>query len=105
MYPEGECKIKSSLRYMEEKFKIVGDKGTISIPRNFHWASQAKLREGLKFSKAEGVTDYITEFTKVAEEILAGKKESDYVPLQHTLDCMKIMDECRRQMGLTYDME
>jgi predicted dehydrogenase len=105
VYPEGECKIKSSLRYMEEKFKIVGDKGTISIPRNFHWASKAKLRQGLKTTKAEGVTDYITEFTKVADEILAGKKESDYVPLQHTLDCMKIMDECRRQMGLTYDME
>ena len=51
------------------------------------------------------MTDYITEFTKVADEILAGKKESDYVPLQHTLDCMKIMDECRRQMGLTYDVE
>ena len=105
IYDNFECKIVSSLRYQEEKFKIIGEKGTISIPRNFHFASVAKCRCGFKLQKAKGVTDYITEFTNAANEILSGKTESDYVPLSHTVDCMKIMDECRKQMGLTYEGE
>lgn len=104
-YPTGECRIKASLRYPEEKMKICGTKGTIKVGPMFHGAKKAKLRcEDGRFKIKED-TNYIVEFTRVAEEILAGKKESDFVPLQHTLDCMKIMDECRRQMGLKYDME
>ncbi len=101
-YPAGECTCVSSLRYQEEKFSIIGEKGTIIIPGEFHGASIAECRCGSQTFTAEGVTDYANEFTKVAEEILEGRQESAYVPLRHTLDCMKIMDECRRQLGLTY---
>ena len=104
-YPEGECTAVSSLRYEEEKLEIVGEKGTITIPGNFHCASTAVLTCEGKTEQANGVTDYATEFTNVAEEIRSGKKESGYVPLRHTCDCMKIMDECRRQMGLRYEGE
>ncbi len=104
-YPTGECTCVSSLRYPEEKFELIGEKGTITIPGEFHGASVAECQCGGKTDLAEGVTNYATEFTRVAEEIQAGRKESDFVPLRHTLDCMKIMDECRRQMGLTYEVE
>lgn len=104
-YPTGECTCVSSLRYPEEKFELIGEKGTITIPGEFHGASMAECNCGGKSYRAEGATDYKTEFTKVSEEIKAGKKESDFVPFRHTLDCMKIMDECRRQMGLTYEVE
>ena len=52
-----------------------------------------------------GKTDYLTEFTRAAEEIAAGKTESDFVPHAATRDCMAIMDECRRQLGLVYPFE
>ena len=35
----------------------------------------------------------------------AGKTESAFVPQQATRDCMRVMDECRRQLGLKYPFE
>lgn len=104
-YPTGECRVKSSLRSIEEKMIIHGTKGSIEVPIMFHGAKKAKLKSQDGKDKVKGDTNYIVEFTNVAEEILAGKKESDFVPLSHTLDCMKIMDECRVQLGLKYEGE
>ena len=52
-----------------------------------------------------GKTDYLTEFSRAADEIRAGLKESAYVPHSSTLDCLRITDECRRQMNLVYPFE
>jgi hypothetical protein len=41
----------------------------------------------------------------VSQEIKNGKTESDYIPFNATRDCMKIMDECRKQMKLVYPFE
>ena len=60
-------------------------------------------KKGLKLTF--GKTTYLNEFDRCAEEIRAGKKESAYIPFEATLSCMKIMDECRRQMGLNYPFE
>ena len=40
-----------------------------------------------------------------AQEIRAGKTASAFVPPEDTRDCMRIMDECRKQLGLRYPFE
>ena len=68
-------------------------------------ASKAKLKNDKGRKVFRGKTDYITEFNCVANEIKEGKKESSYIPFEATRECMKIMDECRRQMKLVYPFE
>lgn len=68
-------------------------------------ASKATLKNAEGKKTFSGKTDYLTEFTRAAEEIKAGKIQSDYIPFASTQNCMKIMDECRRQMNLKYPCE
>ena len=88
-----------------EKMKLLGTKGETVLPF-YHYANQVTLR------KKEGGTEkfqsdggMLNEFDRVAEEIRQGRKESAYVPHEATLNVMKMMDECRRQMGLVYPFE
>lgn len=99
-----DCTLEMSLSKLKEGCSIVGTEGEISIPM-FHMARLATLRKNGNKESLKGKTDYLTEFTRVCEEIRAGKTESDYVPHTATLECMKIMDECRRQMHLVYPFE
>ncbi len=99
-----ECVLEMSLSKLKEGCKIVGSDGEIGIPM-FHMASFATLKTGGKKKTLKGKTDYLTEFTRAAEEIRAGKTESDYIPKNATRDCMRIMDECRKQMKLVYPFE
>ena len=68
-------------------------------------ASKAILKNENGKQIFNGKTDYLTEFTRVAEEIRQGKTQSDFIPFDATISCMKIMDECRRQMKLIYPFE
>ena len=103
-YDGFDCTLEMSLSKLKEGCKIVGENGEINVPM-FHMARTASLKSGGKKESFKGKTDYLTEFTRAAEEIKAGKTESDYIPFAATRDCMKIMDECRRQMGLVYPFE
>lgn len=98
------CKFKVSLTTAREDCTIKGSEGKIILPL-FHMASKATLKTKEGKEIFNGKTDYLTEFTRVAEEIKAGKTQSDYIPFSSTRDCMKIMDECRRQMNLIYPCE
>ena len=49
--------------------------------------------------------EQIAAFQAAAEEIAAGKKESVFAPPQATKDTMRLLDECRRQLGVVYPME
>lgn len=104
-YGNLKCKLYSSMKGAREDCTITGTKGTIKLPVFFHMASKAILQNENGKKVFKGTTDYLTEFTRAAEEIKNGLKESEYVPFSATLDCMKIMDECRRQMNLVYPFE
>lgn len=103
-YKSFKCTLKMSLCRASENCVIKGTKGVIKMPF-FHMASKAMLKTKGKKQVFEGKTDYLTEFTRAAEEIKSGKNESAYIPFEATRECMKIMDECRRQMNLVYPFE
>ncbi len=104
VYDGFECVLKMSLTKLKEDCVIKGTDGKITLPI-FHCTRLGTLKTKNGKETCTAKTDYLTEFTRCAEEIKAGKKESDYIPFKSTLDCMKIMDECRRQMGLVYPSE
>ncbi len=88
----------------DEFCTITGTKGTIHLPM-FHMAAHGRLKAGLRSRMVFGLTEYLHEFNAVAKEIQAGKTESDVIPFEATLAVMRMMDECRRQMGLKYPFE
>jgi predicted dehydrogenase len=104
-YDSFKCTLNMALDTLKESCYIKGSKGEISLPLFFHMADKATLKKNGKKEVFKGKTDYLTEFTRAAEEINAGKTESDYIPFKTTGDCMRIMDECRRQMKLVYPFE
>lgn len=104
-YGNFKCKLNSAMKGIRSDCTITGTKGTIKLPAFFHMSNKATLQNENGKKVFKGSTDYLTEFTRAAEEFKNGLKESRYVPLSATLDCMKIMDECRRQMKLIYPFE
>lgn len=104
-YNNFKCTLNMSLCSLKENCLIKGTKGTISLPVFFHMASKAILKNRHGKEVFKGKTDYLTEFTRAAEEIRQGKTESGYIPFEATKACMQIMDECRKQMNLVYPFE
>ena len=88
-----------------ERLTIIGSRATVDMKR-FHGTDEVKLRR--KDGEDESFTgdgSILNEFNLAANEILAGRTQSAYVPPTATVDVMRIMDECRRQMGLVYPFE
>ena len=100
-----------SLAMDEEKnpsnfLRIEGTRLDILL-KNFHYTDHVDLleKDGSLILRFEGKTTMLGEFDAVAEEIRAGLCESAFVPHRATLDVMRVMDECRRQIGLVYPFE
>jgi len=88
---------------------IVGTKGMIRIHSPFWSATTATILiedeedETIKIPHKCNGFEY--EAREVMQCLLAGKLESDYLPLDETLSIVKTMDEIRAQWGLKYPME
>ncbi len=100
-----KCTLNMSLYTLKESCTIIGSNGKISLPILFHMAPLAILKNQNGRKVFTGKTNYLNEFTLVSQEIMQGKKQSDYIPFDTTSGCMQIMDECRRQMKLIYPFE
>ena len=86
-------------------FEIKGTKGSIFVPE-FHAAKKAILKtdETEEVFETDGLL-YGKQFSNVAAEIRAGKKEGEKISAKSTIDVMTLLDECRKQMGLVYPQE
>ena len=91
-------------RMLGERAVIIGSKGIIRVPQP-HAARRARLGGPHPETVLDDSKLYAWQFSNVAEEIRAGCTEGAKVPAQGTMDVMRILDECRRQMGLAYPCE
>jgi len=87
-----------------EKLEIIGSAGKILVPW-FHMAKKAKLRGKTRDTFRDRSLLFGKEFSAVAAEIRGGAKQGVAIPPESTVDCMKIMDLCRSQLGLVYPCE
>ena len=107
-YPDFKVNISASVADFKglEKMSIKGEKGEIKAPF-YHCANgvicQKSIFKKEKFKgKGPKFNTYLDEFDAVAEDIRAGRTESDMVPLKATSDVMHILDTVREQIGLEY---
>ena len=93
---------------------IVGTKGEVMVIEgsegmlmnvDYHYGLPAAIKIGSSVEVIQGDKGYTKEFDAVASEIREGLSESRFIPMSSTLDCMRILDECRRQMNLVYPFE
>lgn len=91
-------------RMLGERAVIVGTKGVIRIAQP-HAARWARLGGACPEIVRDHTDFYARQFSNVAEEIRAGCTEGLKVPARTTVDVMRILDECRRQMGLVFPCE
>ena len=104
-YPEFSARLSVSMRKKKgEYLTIQGTRGKIQVPM-FHCTKKAELTGQQAETFHQEALLYGTQFLHVAEDIQNGKTESENVPLQHTLDVMKLLDSCRSQMGIVYPQE
>lgn len=84
--------------------KISGEKGKIKVPFMFHQSRKAVLKVDKRetYSDNELIGLYEREFIIVSEEIRQGLLISEYVKKDDTLNVLKIIEEIKKQLGVTY---
>lgn len=87
---------------------IYGTEGRIDLPDFWH-GTKAILHQDGKPSQALDLpfigNGYTHEAIEVGRCLRAGLTESPIVPLDESLALMRVLDECRRQIGLVYPTE
>ena len=92
-----------------ESAEIVGEKGKIVVPH--FWAAESAKMYDLKGKLKETFilpftsNGYVYEAEEVNRCLREGKLQSDTVPLETTLDIIKLMDDIRSDWGLIYPNE
>ncbi|MCR5308788.1 MAG: Gfo/Idh/MocA family oxidoreductase [Bacilli bacterium] len=100
------CELRSSINRLGScSTTIIGENGKIKVPAPMHCSRKAFLKgkENIKYHDSYPFGLYENEFNLVEEEIKQEKKESSYVPFSSTLNVMKIIEEIKKQIGLSYD--
>lgn len=88
-----------------ESLLLEGSRARTFLP-GFHYAGSVTLeRKDGEPETFSGFGGILNEFDLAAAEIREGLTESRFVPRRASLDVMKIMDECRRQLNLVYPFE
>lgn len=87
-----------------EEFVIEGTEGKIRIPY-FHMAQEAYLYGQKEERFLDKAPKYGVQFRRVSEEIAKGCRESAFCSPGATIDTMRLLDECRKQLGLIYPSE
>jgi len=96
----------TQMAWSDNRAAVSGDAGRLEIPARFH--------ETTGFTYAHGETvethgqpltghGFAHEIEEVAACLRAGRTESDLLPLDGTLAVMKVMDEIRGLLGVSYD--
>ncbi|MGN6030931.1 MAG: Gfo/Idh/MocA family protein [Thermomicrobiales bacterium] len=87
---------------------VAGTKGRVEIAHQWWEPTQLTLfrpgqePETFSFPEPEGTRGYQYEAIAVGEAIRAGKRESDVMPLDESVEIMEAMDAMRAEWGLTY---
>jgi len=93
----------------ENALHIMGSKGRIVLPLNFHQASEAVLiRHGEPAEHVEAphrINGFEGEIEEAQRRIRAGAIESPHISHAETLTTLAWMDEIRRQLGVRYPFE
>ena len=104
-YDGFNCLIKTSSKHiLSETAVIKGEDGNIKVPF-FHTAHKVICTKNNRRVYRDKSLLYGKQFAIVENEILTGKKESDYVSLKSTLDIMEIMDNIRKRIGVIYSQD
>lgn len=105
------CNIEISFTEFKGEYAVIyGTEGRIEVP-NFHSATKAtvyKYKTGIEHFVDNGFeqTNLMTQqFFRVAKEVREGKKESHFVSHRDTIYTHRVMDECRKQLGVVYPNE
>lgn len=99
------CNLTSGfLTFGKNDIKITGTNGLIRVPSFFHASRKAKLlnKNPETFRDQEEIGLYEREFAIASKEIMEGKIVSSYVSDEDTLTVMKILEEVKRQINLSY---
>lgn len=88
------------------RMSIYGTKGWIEVEPRFHHPTTLTVhRSGVLPRIIEARMTgrgYAHEISEVSERILAGDTESSVMPLDDTLEVMRVMEECLAQMGIRH---
>lgn len=103
-YAGAVCNLSCTIKGLSSfKGVIEGDKGKIIIP-NYTRPKKAVIYDenGRKKRVIKGRRGYIYEFDAFCDSVRRGESECVYMRPSDTVEVMKIMDECRRIIGLKY---
>ncbi len=88
------------------RMSIYGTKGWIEVEPRFHHPTTLSVhRSGVLPRIIEARMTgrgYAHEINEVSERLLAGDTESSIMPLEDTLEVMRVMEECLNQMGIRH---
>jgi predicted dehydrogenase len=105
-YPDAVATIATSIEAdMPSTGLVMGSKGYIEAEAYHacvHYVVHRHGEEPVERTISWPGTGYTYEAEEAATGVRSGRTESDLIPMTDTLAVMQVLDECRRQIGLSY---